>query len=647
MKKKQILCILALFCLGLITSQNKLNVSKKLYPIIENGLWGYIDSSGKQIIKPKFKSVSLFEENLAAVRLNGNYGYIDVTGAFKIQPKFDMAHKFQNGIALVYIDGKPFLINKKGHKLFDHNYSEIINSSEENIYFVRNKKGKIGLITKSGKKIISPKFTRIGSFSNEHLIVHKNKKTGVIDTNGKWIIPLGKYDKIYPFKSGLALVTIPDVKENEEDQAFIDVNDKIQFKIPYDNWRLEYGYEFFNDDVASIKITPSQANNLVISNSDNLPDYAGVINTKGEILFSSKDFKEITPFSNDVAFVENFKNKYFLINSKGEIISPEFTGLVHDTYDVKPEKLFENGIDFVETKDGWGVINTKGEFIKKPREFDFDYSHVSRSGRFLILHQDISIENDSYSYQYGFWDSQNDIVIEPQFFRLEFLHNNDLVYVLNNKEEVGYIDYKGNYIWKHKENKEIKKLNIDYMNRGYFYASSPYKKELAGYGGWGGSNNIFQKNNDVTKLENEKFEVYVDSEIKDIYKKEYKGIKLFVRNNSKDTIFFDAQDSRLDLKIQAKDKKGKWRDIEYSPNSWCGNSYHSLFLPFNHFWEFTIPVYEGEFQTELRAKLSYKKTLEGKEKSIYSNTFKGSINPAQFWRKQTYYSKGLMDPYND
>ena len=47
MKKKQILCILALFCLGLITSQNKLNISKKLYPIIENGLWGYIDSSGK------------------------------------------------------------------------------------------------------------------------------------------------------------------------------------------------------------------------------------------------------------------------------------------------------------------------------------------------------------------------------------------------------------------------------------------------------------------------------------------------------------------------------------------------------------------------------------------------------------------------
>jgi hypothetical protein len=101
-------------------------------------------------------------------------------------------------------------------------------------------------------------------------------------------------------------------------------------------------------------------------------------------------------------------------------------------------------------------------------------------------------------------------------------------------------------------------------------------------------------------------------------------------------------------------EKGIWKDIEYLPSSWCGNSYHTLTLEKMNYWAFTTPKYEGEIKTKLRIELKY---LDPKEKSgkrrnrkemtIYSNEFEGSINPGQFWNKQPYYPNGIMDPYYD
>ena len=144
-----------------------------------------------------------------------------------------------------------------------------------------------------------------------------------------------------------------------------------------------------------------------------------------------------------------------------------------------------------------------------------------------------------------------------------------------------------------------------------------------------------------------------------------KGMIVFVANATGDTIRFNAQDSRLYMKMQAIDPKGVWRDIEYIPNSWCGNSYHHLDLPENHYWTFVAPVYEGNFPTRLRIELKYVDPAENikgavkkiggldwsyrnkKELLLYSNEFEGSVNVAQFWRRPTYQANGIMDSYNE
>ena len=86
-----------------------------LYPIHENGLYGYIDSVGNRIIEPAFLWVSTFHNGLAMAvvdtiylevpdsmafevgemdtiinvyRMYAKYGYIDRSGEFVIEPKF-------------------------------------------------------------------------------------------------------------------------------------------------------------------------------------------------------------------------------------------------------------------------------------------------------------------------------------------------------------------------------------------------------------------------------------------------------------------------------------------------------------------------------------------------------------------------------
>jgi hypothetical protein len=64
------------------------------------------------------------------------------------------------------------------------------------------------------------------------------------------------------------------------------------------------------------------------------------------------------------------------------------------------------------------------------------------------------------------------------------------------------------------------------------------------------------------------------------------------------------------MTMQALDEHKIWRDIEYIPSSWSGNSYHQVFLGKNEYWEFEAPLYDGAMKTKLRLKLLYKRNVK-------------------------------------
>lgn len=143
---------------------------------------GYIDRTGKFVIKLQFSSASSFAEGLAAVQVGGfkgKWGYIDKTGKFVIQPQFEafplQTVQFSEGLASVAMW-----------------------TAKETTF------GLSGFIDKTGKFIIKPQFNTAEPFSGGLAKVEiypytergdvstNDPKQGYIDKAGKFVWS-GKY----------------------------------------------------------------------------------------------------------------------------------------------------------------------------------------------------------------------------------------------------------------------------------------------------------------------------------------------------------------------------------------------------------------------------------------------------------------------
>lgn len=94
--------------------------SDGLIPVRQRKLWGFIDLSGKEIIKPQFCDVDHFREGLAAVSVDGNfYFYINRNGKSVVPGKFLSAGPFSDGRAIIEDPLGRAVINKTGKRLFD------------------------------------------------------------------------------------------------------------------------------------------------------------------------------------------------------------------------------------------------------------------------------------------------------------------------------------------------------------------------------------------------------------------------------------------------------------------------------------------------------------------------------------------------
>jgi hypothetical protein len=157
----------------------------------------------------------------------------------------------------------------------------------------------------------------------------------------------------------------------------------------------------------------------------------------------------------------------------------------------------------------------------------------------------------------------------------------------------------------------------DTLAAGGYYSSKNYpknlNKEFELYN-LGNHFNLLAVKDSICKINNEK-----------------QGFKIYLINNTDTIVSIDAQDSRLNIKRQVFYKR-KWRDIEYFYNSWCGNSFHSVFLEPLHYWEFIAPCIEGSITSNFRFVLN--------DGELISNEFLGSFNKKQIKTKKKNPPKG-------
>jgi hypothetical protein len=191
----------------------------------------------------------------------------------------------------------------------------------------------------------------------------------------------------------------------------------------------------------------------------------------------------------------------------------------------------------------------------------------------------------------------------------------------------------------------LEDLKVDFMMRGYFHAGSRIEDKQA-LGGFGTSQNFPKAIDAKMSVSQGEISLIATPDEAAVFAEKYKGLKVVLVNGTNERVGFPASDSRLSIVQEALDRGGKWKPIEYLPSSWCGNSYHTVFLGPNEYWEFAAARYTGKFKTRLRFRLDWQKS--GTEKiTIYSNEFEGGVNAHQFTIQQGHKPTSIMDPYNN
>lgn len=261
--------------------------------------WGYIDKSGQIIMDPVFQRAYPFSEGMAAVEMKGRWGYLDKTGRMVIEPQYGFASDFAQGFAVVRTpmirlgpltisEPKTYFLDKQGNKL-KLKVSDGKSFSQGLAAVSIDHKN--GFINQAGQIQIEPKFDRADGFSEGLAVVVNNGSWGYIDQAGDVVIDL-QLEEAQPFSEGLAAV------KKDGEWSYIDKTGKQVFGT---NFKL---VGRFVEDRAKVIDKDGKS---------------GFIDKEGKIIIPLQFYSSIEDFSHGLALV-GVGDKYGYVDRFGEYI---------------------------------------------------------------------------------------------------------------------------------------------------------------------------------------------------------------------------------------------------------------------------------------------------------------------------------------
>ncbi|MCO5268664.1 MAG: WG repeat-containing protein [Brumimicrobium sp.] len=362
-----------LFCLS-FTLLSMVSYSQELALVKEKDLFGYINKSGEEVIKPKFAKAESFSDGYAAAMTSDKkWGYIDVKGEWVIQPEYQKAKKFNSGWALVFDGVKWSYVNSKNEKLKVPSADKYFDFQENGIAIITTVDKKVGLIDRSGKYILEPQYEVIKPFSNGRARYKDGAKWGMIDTKGKVVIKaeydeIGDYNKNgYWAKKGASfgLFMNDDFKLLEGIEKIWDFTGQSTITYAKSNGKIG-----FIDNKGKWVIEPTY-DKVKAFNAGMAPVYKskkwGYVNDKGELVIELKYADAEIFGDNGLAPVKESKSWGF-VDKTGKVVIPfqyeitfGFSGLFSNGFN----KGFIDGLARVSSKKNMGFINEKDEVIGK------------------------------------------------------------------------------------------------------------------------------------------------------------------------------------------------------------------------------------------------------------------------------------------
>lgn len=353
-----VICLLLVAITSVVDAQS-------LYPrpVKVNGLWGYIDNSGKTVIEASFNRADEFSEGLAYVQRGSQHFFISPSGqtAFVLPDYMEVSGLFSSGLIL-FSRTQPTpqdaphcgFVDKSGEISITLDSLFCIESLGSNFSVSPRFSGELANVGTSfidlhGQPVSPTPFQKTWPVSDGlGLFEISGHRYGFISTTTRAIAIDAVYTAAEPFSEGLAAVRFERLGTNHS--GFIDKTGKIVIEAKRESWKAEV--DNYNCGAGS-----AFHNGLSTVQVQDDPPLASYIDKKGVIKVPGK-FLQACPFSNGVALVMvDFNSGAKLINRLGATVAtvPGVEEFLHP---------FMYGLAKVEfSSTDWGYVNLKGKVV--------------------------------------------------------------------------------------------------------------------------------------------------------------------------------------------------------------------------------------------------------------------------------------------
>ncbi|MCO6487493.1 MAG: WG repeat-containing protein [Phaeodactylibacter sp.] len=605
------------------------------YVIFENFRYGFIDGEGEVVIQPRFRNVSFFSQGLAPAREEAYWGFIDTLGRWAIKPKYDYASPFVDGLARVYRNGQECWMDTEGGEWNSDTWHR---RKLDEFGVVRQEEGGGMTLHFDGQELSLPPGDNPGWKQGAYIAIERfatmpdgQRKIlfGVIDTSGQVAVPFGKFGKVWPFFQGRALASRYDTAIGRSDYFLIDTAGEFIRAVARSDSQL-------------LNISPGPDGRLFSATYQNEKGQFchNLLNRKGEWLLERDTMVNIQPLGYGLAAVHyRTPPEYWLANEQGLCCTEA------PLQQLRPFSRAANSRYLYgrEASGNWVRFDTNG--VEAPasglRVLD-TIEGAQLYGLYCGNLATFGIKKKGEPARIGLLHTEKGLLLPPVYQEIlpqcrgEKLSNSPTVIAVKKDGVISYLREDGEPLWQSGQLPEKKLLPYDVDER----VPMTYEVRCTFKMSW------------WLRLFTGKTKFFRAWYFKRPFQKQYRSYNLYLMNDGPDTLVLSARNmGQLSIHLEAQDEQGEWRRIDQCVGCDMVAVNAVKRLPPGHFWAFRVPKMEGAIPTKLRyvatyslpkevtppradtlpdgRQVRYPVKLKG-ERKLYSRTFRGGVNPAQF-----------------
>lgn len=177
--------------------------SDGLFPALNQGSIGFVNSMGEWIIQPQYEDLTLFSESLAGYKKGGKWGIIKTNGETLGNNTWDEIKPYNKGFSIAKSNNQFYLLNSSGEAINQEAFDQVLRTNDG--YFIVEKANKSGILDSTGKELIPIEFDRVHRAQRDLIVVQKEGKTGLMSDSGDVLLPLAFEDVLIDSGTGKIL----------------------------------------------------------------------------------------------------------------------------------------------------------------------------------------------------------------------------------------------------------------------------------------------------------------------------------------------------------------------------------------------------------------------------------------------------------